>query len=102
MDAPSAGLTFTAVARAGPSEAATLLAALARLHVRGIAIDWRSVYAGSEGAWLTCRPTPSSVSGTGWTYYPLALLASDRLTGAVLANATNRRPTRIDHAESVG
>ncbi|MFE0186492.1 type I polyketide synthase [Streptomyces sp. NPDC058989] len=40
---------FTAVVRAGGPETETTLAALARLHVHGLPVDWQRVFAGSGG-----------------------------------------------------
>ncbi|MEU5424849.1 type I polyketide synthase [Streptomyces olivoreticuli] len=50
------GLLLTATARAGAPETGTVLAALARLHVRGLPVDWHRVYAGS-GARRVDLPT---------------------------------------------
>ncbi|MCA6091440.1 type I polyketide synthase [Streptomyces sp. SCA3-4] len=50
------GLMCTATARAGAREAQTVLAALGRLHVHGLPVDWRRVYAGS-GARRVDLPT---------------------------------------------
>jgi acyl transferase domain-containing protein/acyl-CoA synthetase (AMP-forming)/AMP-acid ligase II len=47
---------IVAVGRDGADEVATLVGALARLHVRGVRIDWREVFAGS-GASLADLPT---------------------------------------------
>ncbi|MEU7134884.1 SDR family NAD(P)-dependent oxidoreductase [Streptomyces sp. NPDC046261] len=50
------GPLFTAAARAGAPETETVLAALARLHVHGLPVDWHRVYAGS-GARRVDLPT---------------------------------------------
>ncbi|MEU2871945.1 type I polyketide synthase [Streptomyces olivoreticuli] len=50
------GLLFTATARAGAPETGTALAALARLHVHSLPVDWHRVYAGS-GARRVDLPT---------------------------------------------
>ncbi|MGW7418078.1 DNA-binding protein, partial [Streptomyces sp. NPDC054863] len=41
------GPLFTAFVRTGEAESATALASLARLHVHGLSVDWRRVYADS-------------------------------------------------------
>ncbi|GHC44072.1 type I polyketide synthase [Streptomyces cinnamoneus] len=50
------GLVCVPTARAGASEAEAILAALGRLHVHGLPVDWRRVYAGS-GARRVDLPT---------------------------------------------
>ncbi|KUJ68493.1 DNA-binding protein [Streptomyces albus subsp. albus] len=50
------GLVCLATARAGAPEAEAVLAALGRLHVHGLPVDWRRVYAGS-GARRVDLPT---------------------------------------------
>ncbi|MFI1972074.1 type I polyketide synthase [Streptomyces cinnamoneus] len=50
------GPVVTATARAGAPEAETVLAALGRLHVHGLPVDWPRVYAGS-GARRVGLPT---------------------------------------------
>lgn len=60
-------LLFAAIARRGTAEPEprTLFDALGRLHVHGVPVDWRRVYADKGARRATCRPTLSSGSATG-------------------------------------
>ena len=57
---------FATALRKDRTEAETLMAALARAHVRGVAVDWEAFFWGPAPADRVARRTPSSASATGW------------------------------------
>ncbi|MFI1180781.1 SDR family NAD(P)-dependent oxidoreductase [Streptomyces sp. NPDC020799] len=106
------GLMCTATARAGAPEAATVLAALGRLHAHGLPVDWPRVYAGSgarrvdlpaypfqrQRYWLEDTATPASAG----TEHPL-LIATTTVPGTrrLLSTghlSTAAQPWLRDHA----
>ena len=109
---PAPGPTCVAAVHSGASEAVALLASLARLHVRGLPVDWNAVYAGS-GARRCDLPTYAFQRRRYWLdptppvrddpdRHPLlgpAVPAADgpqvRYTGSV---STQRQPWLADHA----
>ena len=76
------GVLLAAALHARRPEAETFAGFLGRLHVSGAAVDWRTTSTPGPGrTGLTCLPTRSSGSGTGWHRVP--------------GPGTRRPPTRL-------
>ncbi|MGW7003199.1 SDR family NAD(P)-dependent oxidoreductase [Streptomyces sp. NPDC054933] len=82
------GLVFTATTRAGAPETETVLAALARLHVRGLPVDWQRVYEGS-GARRVDLPTYPFQRQRYWLDAPSSVSVADGCGHPVLTQTTN-------------
>ncbi|MCX5205414.1 type I polyketide synthase [Streptomyces sp. NBC_00237] len=78
---------LTAFVRAKEPEAATVLAALARLHVHGLPVDWRRVYADS-GARRVELPTYPFQRQHSWLTQTAAAPAGDDRAHPLLARPT--------------
>ncbi|MEU6180133.1 type I polyketide synthase [Streptomyces coeruleorubidus] len=108
-DAPTRGHVLAVATRGGAYEPETLLSAVARLHVAGVAIDWAAVYAGSgarrvdlptytfqrQRYWLDApRPTATDATGLLGPAFPVPGTERTVLTGR-LSLATH--PWLADH-----
>ncbi|WP_424893374.1 type I polyketide synthase [Streptomyces sp. XH2] len=111
------GRLFTAAVRSGAREPDAVLAALGRLHVHGLPVDWQRVYAGSGARrvdlptypfqrrryWLSgpTAPSPASPAAEGTQGHPLlthttALPGTERLLCTGLLS-TAAQPWLRDH-----
>ncbi|WP_269859758.1 hypothetical protein, partial [Streptomyces sp. RPT161] len=73
----SDGAAFVPVLRGGRAEAETLTAAVARAHVRGVAVDWEALFKGT-GA---CRVELPTYAFQRRRYWPEITLAAGRPSG---------------------
>ncbi|MFF4324746.1 type I polyketide synthase [Streptomyces sp. NPDC001568] len=96
-----ADAAFVPVLRAGRPEEATLAAALARAHLRGIPVDWETYYSGT-GAHRVDLPTYAFQRQRYWLEAPAQALAGDVASAGLGATAHPLLGAAVDLPDSDG
>ncbi|MGW7343365.1 type I polyketide synthase [Streptomyces sp. NPDC054854] len=94
-------VAFAPVLRAGRPEEATLATALARAHLRGIAVDWQTYYSGT-GARRIDLPTYAFQRQRYWLEAPAHALAGDVASAGLGATAHPLLGAAVDLPDSEG